>query len=162
MDIYNSILFLLLLGVAVFGAAVLAMIVLFGLSLKDISKNVSGLAMVLLLAIGIPVGVGLVKNKTSMNSNAAALVKVVNLEVAKVSKGVNIVNLTLSMPAVAYLEYQDNSRDYSVPILPTSTLEPKTDFSYLISNISTAGGQAVLIVNNEQVLIKDKKINITY
>jgi len=151
--VFNSIILLLLIGVTFFVFFILAMIFLFGISTKNTLKNAKGLVVLLILCLSIPLGLSLVQKKTVFFSKASQKIEISNLEKVPVNATETLVTFTTSKPVIVYMEYLNNEKN-EIPVLPTYTLEKRTDHAFLVTNTQNKENNLYIVANGTRYLIK--------
>lgn len=151
----------LLIGTTFFAVSVLIMIFLFGWANRDTGKNILGLILLLATSVSLPfLSYSLTQKTAGLTAVARQAPQITNLEIISIDNQSVLVNLTLSKPGTVYLKYQDTTVNYLLPILPTSTYEPRTVHSFIINPLSSAGGTATIVLNNQELLYRGQPLKI--
>ena len=148
----DSLFLLLLMGILFFAGSVFLMIVLFGLSTKETLKNAKGVVALLILSLGIPLGVTQIAKPTSFSSQASSEVAISNLEIIPDSSGGIEVTFLTSEPAIAFLEYQFDDKNF-IPILPAYKLAKRSNHRITIPESGNKRKEFYIVVDNQRYLV---------
>ncbi len=151
----------ILLGTIFFAVCLIIMVFLFGWASKDAGKNLLGLVLLLSASISLPFAASsLSSGSFRLQTKAADLPEITNLEIVPIDNGQVLVNISLQKPATVYLKYQDSKNTYSIPVLPTSTFSLRTQHSFILNPDSPQGGTAIVVIDNQDYLYQGKTLNI--
>ncbi len=151
----------LLIGAIFFAVCVLIMVFLFGWANRDAGKNLLGLILLLTASFTLPfLSYRLAERTSRLSASARQTPQITNLEIISIDNQSVLINITLAQPAVVFLKYHDTAVEHVIPILPTSTYEPRTTHSFIINPLSEAGGTATLVINDRELLYKGKPLKI--
>ena len=153
----NSVLIVFAVGIAVFAVLFIIMVVLFSFSLKDVSKNRTGLLTLLIVSMAIPFTTGQLYQKQGFASKAANSLTISSSEIVKVDNQNYLVNLVTSEPVICSLLFKRYSDNLIFPVLPTQNLEKRTDHAFLV-NSGNSGGELTIVINGQNYLLDGRPI----
>lgn len=153
-SVTNSLFFILTIGVVFFAVSTIAMVVLFGWSIKDAGKNMHAFAVLLLISITVPFGTYYLQ-QNAIKSEASPSIQIHSLEVVDIDDNSLLIQFETDSAAIIYLEITDKLTGETVPLLPTSNIEKKTSHSFIIPK-SQKGSEVVFNINGKKYLIDNK------
>lgn len=117
---------------------------------RDRLKEARALLVMILMLMAVPIGARLVQERAGFFSAADTEIKVLAVQVERV-EGKTVVYLTLSEPAVAYLEYREEGALQAKIIVAEGAVERRTGHTFVIGKIGRMVGQAVLVVEGKRM-----------
>ena len=116
---------------------------------RDKLKDAKALMMVAITLLLIPIGAKLVLDRTNLFPRADVEIRVVDTQVQKKGNSA-IVYLTLSEPAVAYMEFKDLEFGKMQIIIAGGKVEKRIGHTFEIKDVGKLGGEMVFVINERK------------
>ena len=117
----------------------------------DKLRDARALLTIAALLISLPLGVRLILERTSFRNIAAEELSIVAVEINQTTAGELVIYLTLSRPAVAYMEYKPSGLNKSTLVFALGKVEPRIGHTFVLSDVGQ-GGEAVFVLTGQKVL----------
>lgn len=122
----------LMIGIVFFSVAVIAMVVLFGISTADLLKKPREMVLLLLVSLALPITVAGITSRTAVFTSAVSGISITSRQVFY-SASQATVRFTTDKPTYGYLEYLNSQTGTWLPILPEYPLSLRTNHSINIT-----------------------------
>jgi hypothetical protein len=139
----------LMIGIVFFCVAVIAMVVLFGLSTADLLKKPREMVLLFIMSLTLPVTVAGITSRTAIFTSALSGISITSSQVLRSSPTLITVRFTTSKPAYGYLEYFNSQTGTWLPILPDYPLSPR--ISHTINITGTQSAPIWITINGQRV-----------
>jgi len=139
------------LGVGLFIAAIVAGVGFFLWAYRDKMRDARALLTLAALLISLPLAGRLVLERTSFRNIAAEELGIVAVEVNRTDNKDAVIYLTLSRPAVAYIEFKPLRSDESVLMFALGKVEPRIGHTFVLKD-NGVGGEVIFVLNGQKML----------
>jgi hypothetical protein len=129
-------------------------IILFGLLILWINRErfrgLNGMLSLAVLLIGLPLGMRLAVEKTNLYPLAVSRALIKDINITSPDTETRKVEIVLSGPAVAVLEFTPTNSKQTFSVIPDSGLENQSAHVFIIKNFSP--GEAIFVINGIKIL----------
>lgn len=146
--------------VMVFSYAIFAVGImgLFFWKARQALTSVLSLVVVIGLFIAPFITTSLIKNQTTIGSQASAAIRILSLSAVNNDDNSITLNFVLSEPADAYVNFTDNETAKEEPILAEYGLEKRKRHIIVIRLKPNQTGKGIIMINGEPMLWRDKPL----
>lgn len=138
-----------LFGVLVIGVGIVVFVY------RDKWRDIKAMMTLLAFLAIMPMGAMMVQQRTNWFTQADTEVKIVGVDVQKVSDKV-VVYLTMSESSIAYMNYLPEGSTKKIVVIPVGKVEKRVGQSFEFSPGKT-GGIATFMVNGREVLFEGRE-----